>query len=456
MMRRLAVTAALLVGAAAATTQVFSAFTASARTTPSAFAAAAVFAPRSVTPPAITGVARVGETISASTGAWARTVDAHAYQWRRCDAAGVACVNIGGATAATRTLTSADAGHRLRVHVIASNAGGSTTAASEPTAVVGEAAAPVLRIAPSIQGTPKAGNALTANDGTWSSAVEFTTARQWLRCDATGAACTATGQTGPTFTPTAADAGATLRLRVTATNTTGGAAATADSPPTAPIAGSYRAQVLSEQPRLYYTFDDLAGASVPDATGNGRTGAFTHAAQAPGAWAASTSARFDGSASIAMPPDVIAGTRGFTWDGWVFNEAAPGTRLWQRIFDMGSGLDGAFWATPDPDRPGTWAAWHGRDYATILSADWQGTNHWYELTVTSDATSTTLYVDGTAVARGATGAVPADLPNDAVNWLGRSMAASDPLFLGRLDEVAIYDYALTPQQVARHHALAGT
>src|SRR5206468_1549308 len=131
--RRLAAAAALVAGAAAAITPVFSAFDASAQTRPSTFAAAAVVAPRAVAPPAISGTARVGETLIATTGTWARTPDAYAYQWRRCDATGGACIDIGGATGATRTLTSADAGQRLRVHVTATNAGGSTTAASEAT-----------------------------------------------------------------------------------------------------------------------------------------------------------------------------------------------------------------------------------------------------------------------------------------------------------------------------------
>jgi hypothetical protein len=64
------------------------------------------------------------------------------YAWRRCDSNGANCSNIGGATAKTYVLTSADQGTTLRVRVTARNVAGSASATSAPTAVVSKAEAP--------------------------------------------------------------------------------------------------------------------------------------------------------------------------------------------------------------------------------------------------------------------------------------------------------------------------
>lgn len=70
-----------------------------------------------VTPPRVTGPAVFGSTVTATPGTWNTTGLAYAYQWLRDGRP------ITGATAAARTITSGDAGHRLSVAVTASKAG---------------------------------------------------------------------------------------------------------------------------------------------------------------------------------------------------------------------------------------------------------------------------------------------------------------------------------------------
>ena len=77
------------------------------------------------------GVAQVGQTLSASSGAWSGTAPiSYDYQWLRCDAAGGNCVDIAGATASTRTLIADSLGSTLRIRVTAANSGGSLAAVS--------------------------------------------------------------------------------------------------------------------------------------------------------------------------------------------------------------------------------------------------------------------------------------------------------------------------------------
>jgi hypothetical protein len=196
-------------------------------------AAVAVWAaPASAAPPAntsaptITGDARVGETLTAQNGTWTNSPTAFQYQWQRCNAAGVSCANVAGAVDRTYLLGSGDAGRTMRVRVTAVNADGATNARSAPTAVVTASSAPQNTVRPSITGDPEVGQALTANEGTWTnSPTSF--GYQWQRCDIDVVACApVAGANGKTYGVRTADIGFRLRVTVTARNASGAGAAT--------------------------------------------------------------------------------------------------------------------------------------------------------------------------------------------------------------------------------------
>jgi hypothetical protein len=87
--------------------------------------------------------------------------------------------------------------------------------------------APTNSAAPTISGTPQVGQTLTANNGTWNSSTTPTFAYQWQRCDTAGNNCAAiAGATKQTYTVQSADANSTLRVVVTATNSSGSGSAT--------------------------------------------------------------------------------------------------------------------------------------------------------------------------------------------------------------------------------------
>jgi len=93
-------------------------------------------APVNTSPPTITGTAQVGQTLTGSTGTWAGNPTSFGVQWQRCNASGGSCVNIAGATSGTYVVTPGDVGSTLRVVVTATNASGSASATSAPTATV--------------------------------------------------------------------------------------------------------------------------------------------------------------------------------------------------------------------------------------------------------------------------------------------------------------------------------
>ncbi|HEX8742497.1 MAG TPA: hypothetical protein VF712_05140 [Thermoleophilaceae bacterium] len=185
-------------------------------------------APVNTLAPSISGTTEAGKTLTAHPGTWTGTpAIGYAYQWRRCDTSGASCSNIAGATGATYGLGAGDVGATIRVVVTATNAGGSDSAASSATAAVGPAppvtTPPSASVpGPSISGTPRDGQTLTATTGTWSGTAPFTYGYAWVRCAASGGGCSPiAGATASTYVLTPADVGATIRVTVEASNGAG-------------------------------------------------------------------------------------------------------------------------------------------------------------------------------------------------------------------------------------------
>ncbi len=110
--------------------------------------------------------------------------------------------------------------------VTASNSHGSASATSSQTAAVA-GIAPANTALPTISGTAKDGETLTASNGTWTGADPISISYQWRRCDASGANCSdISGAGSGTYTLVGADDGSTIRVVVTASNAYGSASAT--------------------------------------------------------------------------------------------------------------------------------------------------------------------------------------------------------------------------------------
>jgi hypothetical protein len=186
-------------------------------------------APGNTAAPTIVGDVQQGSGVAASTGAWSNTPTSFSYQWLRCDPS---CSAIAGATGETYIATSSDTGNTLKVTVTATNGDGSTSRDSAASTVDAlPSGAPASQAPPTISGTAKQGQTLTAASGSWSGG---TFSYQWQRCDTTGASCSSIGSaTGSTYTVAAGDIGSTVRVKVTATS--GSASSTAESAKTAVV-----------------------------------------------------------------------------------------------------------------------------------------------------------------------------------------------------------------------------
>lgn len=168
-------------------------------------------APTNTVPPAITGTARQGQTLTISNGTWTGS-PTFARQWKADG------VNIAGATANTYALVAGDVGKVITCTVTGTNAGGNASATSAPTTAV-LPLAPANTALPTITGTSEVGQTLTVNNGTWTGSPTFT--RQWM-ADGSNIA----GATAATFVLTAAEDAMMITCRVTGTNAGGSANAT--------------------------------------------------------------------------------------------------------------------------------------------------------------------------------------------------------------------------------------
>lgn len=100
------------------------------------------------------------------------------------------------------------------------------TGAAAPTAAQANYA-PTNTSAPTIAGSPTVGQTLTASPGTWKSEGKPTYTYRWQRCDANGNSCSGiSGATAQTYTVGSLDVGNTLRVEVTAKDSSGTGSAT--------------------------------------------------------------------------------------------------------------------------------------------------------------------------------------------------------------------------------------
>jgi hypothetical protein len=176
--------------------------------------------------PSILGV------LTTSNGTWSNNPTSFAYQWYSASGTSTA-IPIPNQTAASYTTVSpGDIGLRITCQVVATNAGGSAPATSNPIVVL---SFPPANIAlPSIPGSSGVvGSTITTSTGTWSNnPTSF--AYQWYSANSASGTSTAipiSNQTAASYTTVSpGDIGLTITCQVVATNA-GGSSAPATSNP---------------------------------------------------------------------------------------------------------------------------------------------------------------------------------------------------------------------------------
>jgi prepilin-type N-terminal cleavage/methylation domain-containing protein len=431
-------------------------------------------APVNVTPPTVSGTVQNGQTLTASPGSWTSSgTISYAYQWQTSTDAGANWSAIAGATSATYVVQGADAGSLLRARVTATNSGGSVSQASDPTGQV-PFPAPVSTSLPVISGNAIVGATVTTTTGGWTNSPS-SYSYQWQRCNTAGASCAAiSAATSGTYVVQTTDGGSTLRVAVTATNSSGAATATSDYSNS--VSYSYSSAIQADGAVGYWRLGEGSGTTIVDALGQGHSGTYTGGtvtlAQA-GATADGNTAAFlnGGWGSVPYYSALNPGAgQGLTMELW-YKGAAPATNAAPLVMKSFTSHNPPYYQygiqrnntgniLVDVTVAGSWRAWD-------TGIAWPETTQWHYWVATYDRTANTLnfYLDGVLKASTAqTGDVSAYTSDFGIGDLLN--LGSGYNITGRLDEVAIYTSALScgtttigasctgTSQIGSHYSLA--
>lgn len=155
------------------------------------------------------------------------------------------------------------------------------------------------------------------------------------------------------------------------------------------------------------------------------------------------SVTFNGTSNYMMLPPAAVTHPQMTIAFWAKNTA---TNYWQRIFDFGNGTDQYMFFTLSTGEEMRFVMKNGGE-EQILSTTKAGTNAWhhYAITIADDAVK--LYIDGVEKVTSTDIKLrPTDI-NPKICFLGRSQFANDPLYKGYIDDMQIYNFPLTAEEV---------
>ena len=144
-------------------------------------------------------------------------------------------------------------------------------------------------------------------------------------------------------------------------------------------------------------------------------------------------------------PATIANSRELTISTWVYWR---GGANWQRLFDFGTDTDHYVFMTMNSGSGSRLAIKNGgNEQSMTLSSLSFGTNRWRHVAVTFSESAITVYFDGKQVARNVTVKLrPADF-RPVCNYFGRSQFPADPALKANLDDIRIYNYALSADDI---------
>jgi hypothetical protein len=285
--------------------------------------------------------------------------------------------------------------------------------------------------------SPAAKTVAVTNTGGGTLDVTASDDAAWLAVTPASATAPATLTVTPTITGLAAG---TYTATVTVTATTGGATG---SPKTVAVtltvspAGS--ANLVGA-----WGFDETSGATAADSSGQNNPGTITGATHvAAGKFGGALS--FNGTSNLVTVADAnsLDLTTGMTLEAWV-QPTALGS-LWRCVIlkEQPSSLIYALYAGDGLGRPAT-------DVFTTADKGFSGTtaltlNSWVHLAATYDGTTQRLYVNGVQVAtKATTGAIKV---STGALRIGGDTSWSNEWFAGLIDEVRVYNKALTAAEI---------
>ena len=222
---------------------------------------------------------------------------------------------------------------------------------------------------------------------------------------------------------------------------------------------SYLAAVLADSPLAYYRLDDVSPAGkAHDSSGNGNDGTYSQGGVSATRGALATdsdlAASFDGTGFVVIGPQFkFAGTAPFSVEAWI----KP--TLDSNYHDVVSQDDGlpptaGYLLYVPPPSMGALAIFQRlqRDGGGIATVGAQGSaNAFVHLVGVYDAAgNVSIYLNGQQ-SSSRVGAFPI-VGSDSAFVIGAGGGGTNSTFVGVIDEVAVYGFALSADRVATHYA----
>ncbi len=197
-------------------------------------------------------------------------------------------------------------------------------------------------------------------------------------------------------------------------------------------------------------FDEGGGTTTADVTGNGNSGTLANTTWVPGRFG--TALSFNGTTSLVSVLDSASLdlTTGMTLEAWVY-PTALGTS-WRTVLlkEQPGNLVYSMYANTTSQRPNG-QVFVGSSEWNVNGSSQLPLNAWSHLAATYDGANIRLFVNGAQVgAVGQTGAMPAS--TGALRIGGNNIWGE--WFQGRIDEVRVYNRALTATEIANDSAVA--
>jgi len=202
-----------------------------------------------------------------------------------------------------------------------------------------------------------------------------------------------------------------------------------------------------------WSFEGGLGQAGLDLSGNNNTLTFMGGASTD-VGKSGSAASFDGvDDHLELPPSLLSNVSDFTFTAWVY---WTGNRAWPMIFNFNDGQvtdigNGAYmeltpWFGGFKSTAFTMStSGYGQDEG-VISAKGLPLNTWTHVAVILKGDNGALYIDGSLVKAGSIPLDPKDLSLSRL-YIGKSSFLEHPHFTGKIDEIRIYDKALSITEI---------
>jgi len=179
------------------------------------------------------------------------------------------------------------------------------------------------------------------------------------------------------------------------------------------------------------------GGTIVDSSGNGHNGTAHGGVTYGAAGKLNAALSFDGSSGYAQAGLGSGLSGNFTMEAWFYATSLP-VNTWQGIVNNADG-DSGIWIYGN--RMDYWA-----DNASHLSSASISANNWYHAAVTFDGTDGRLYLNGQLDAN-----FPVAMSTISIANVKIGSSYWDEYLSGKIDEVAVYNRALSSAEIADHY-----